>query len=99
MAKARAIVWRHRWELAPLLLFVFTGGLQTLLLALHSTIPFGFRRIFGLGPGVYIASEVDLYWLVFNLAELLVLRWGLRRVKRRSAPSPKPSGLRCSFRP
>ena len=99
MAKARAIVWRHRWELAPLLLFVFTGGLQTLLLALHSTIPFGFRRIFGLGPGVYIASEVDLYWLVFNLAEFLLLRWGLRRVKRLERPVTEAIWIALLFSP
>ena len=86
MARARAIVWRHRWESAPLLLFVFTGGLQTLLLGLHSIGPFGFRRIFTSGPGVYIIGEVDLYWLVFNLAEFLLLRWGLRRVKRMERP-------------
>lgn len=88
MERARAIVWRHRWELAPLLLFLFTGGLQTLLLGLHSAVPFGFRRIvrFEQFSGVYIASEVDLYWLVFNLAELLLLRWGLRRVKRMDRP-------------
>ena len=58
MAKVRAIVWRHRWELTPLLLFVFIGGLQTLLLALHSAVPFGFRRFIN----GYIVDQTDLYW-------------------------------------
>ena len=95
MAKARAIVWRHRWELTPLLLFVFTGGLLTLLLALHSTVPFGFGRFIN----GYTVDQTDLYWLVFNLAELLALRWGLRRVKRLERPVTEAIWVALLFSP